>query len=81
MIRDKLQDKLRKKLDNSFKVEKDHLFSDYRIIFKETGKEVLRDFLDDYIFERIGEQQNIFDISNLVNDWGENQIKLLNKRK
>lgn len=81
MIKDKLRDKLHKKLDNLFEVEKDDIFKDYRIIFKETGKEVLRDFLDDYIFERIGEQQSIFDISNLVNDWGENQIKLLKKHR
>lgn len=81
MIKDKLRDKLHKKLDNLFEVEKDDIFKDYRIIFKETGKEVLPDFLDDYIFERIGEQQSIFDISNLVNDWGENQIKLLKKHR
>lgn len=52
MIKDKLRDKLHKKLDNLFEVEKDDIFKDYRIIFKETGKEVLREDLDDYLVAR-----------------------------
>lgn len=79
MIKDKLRDKLYRKLDALFDVIKED--NDYNIIFKETGNEVHRSFLDDYIFERIGEQQSIFDVGNLVNDWCDNRIKLLKRRR